>query len=91
MTDEQIRLYAIARCVTPSGTRIRTISDQVKGGGTLYTLELKTPGGTLERWFAVHHGTLVRGLFSDGAIAEQIRQAISRPPTPRFAQARDGG
>lgn len=87
MTDEQIRLYAIARCVVPSGTRIRTFSEPIKEGGRLYTLEIKTPyKAGPERWFAVHHNTLVEGLYSDGVIAEQIRKAIEPPqaaPVPQ--------
>ena len=78
MTDEQIRLYAIARCVTPAGTRIRTISEPA-GGGTLYTLELKTPGGILERWFGVHSSTLQADI-SDGVLAGEIRRVIENPP-----------
>ena len=84
MTDEQIRLYAIARCVAPGGTRIRTISEQTTGGGTIYTIEMKTPGGTLERWFAVHHGTLSSGLYPDRLIAAEIRRAIEGAPPNRL-------
>lgn len=84
MTDEQIRLYAIARCVVPLGNRIRTIAEPIKEGGTLYTLEIKTPYEAWpERWFAVHHNTLVGDRFSDEVIAEQVRQAIARPSSRR--------
>lgn len=83
MTDEQIRLYAIARCVVPAGTRIRTISEPASGG-TLYTLELESRGG--RRWFAVHSNVLVPGLapvLSDSALAAEIKSAIAKPPALR--------
>jgi hypothetical protein len=83
VTDEQIRLYAIARCVAPSGTRIRTIAEQTTGGGTLYTIEMKTPGGTLERWFAVHSSTLRAGVSDGGILAAEIRRAIDGAPPNR--------
>lgn len=77
MTDEQIRFYAVARCVTPIGTRLRTISERA-GGGILYTLELKTPyKGGPERWFAVHSSSL-RAL-PDSQIARELKRALDRP------------
>lgn len=79
MTDEQIRLYAIARMVTPAETRIRTIAEPA-AGGTLYTLELKTPYGILERWLGVHSSTL-RAPIPDGVLADEIKRVIERPPT----------
>lgn len=81
MTDEQIRLYAIARCVAPAGTRIRTISEPA-AGGILYTLEMKKPKTTLERWFGVHSSTL-RSNISDGVLAGEIRRAIEGSPPHR--------
>jgi hypothetical protein len=76
VTDEQIRLYAIARTVTPPETRIRTIAEKTSGGGTLYTLELKTPYGTLERWFAVH-GSSLGPQISDQRLALELSAAIN--------------
>jgi hypothetical protein len=79
VTDEQIRLYALARIVTPTETRIRTFAEKA-AGGILYTLELKTPYGTLERWFAVHSSSL-RAL-PDGQVAGELRRAIGPPALP---------
>lgn len=80
MTDEQIRLYAIARCVVPSGSRIRTFCEPIAAGnGKLYTLEIwPEDEPTRRRWFAIH-GNVFNAYFPDDVIAEQIRFAISRP------------
>lgn len=86
MTDEQIRLYAIARVVTPAETRIRSIAEPTTGGETIYTLELKTPYGILERWLAVHSSTL-RAVSSDGILAAEIRRVIESPPASRARAA----
>jgi hypothetical protein len=75
VTDEQIRLYALARVVTPAETRIRSFGEPTSGGGTLYTLVLKTPYGTLERWFGVHSSTLRSGI-SDERLAIELAAAI---------------
>lgn len=80
MTDEQIRLYAIARCVTPSGTRIRTISEPA-AGGILYTLELDDVD--TRRWFAVHSSVL-QAAVSDGVLAGEIRRVIQGAPPNRL-------
>lgn len=80
MTDEQIRLYAIARCIVPSGTRIRTLSETTSNGHLLYTLELQALD--VQRWFAVHHNVLVPGAFPDSVIAGEVRRALERPTSP---------
>lgn len=75
VTNEQIRLYAIARIAVPSETRIRTIAEPASGG-ILYTLELQTlHRGRSKRWLAIHSNVL-RGGIPDGTIAEEIRRAL---------------
>lgn len=80
MTDEQIRLYAIARLVAPNGTRIRTIAERA-AGGTLYTIEMKTPGAAWpERWFAVHSNALRDPAITDTMLMAEVRRAMGPPP-----------
>jgi len=78
VTDEQIRLYAIARVVTPPETRIRTLAESAGpfSLATIYTLVLKTPGGTLERWFAVHSSSLRSGV-PDAILGQEIARSIA--------------
>lgn len=80
MTDEQIRLYAIARCALPPEVRIRTISEPA-AGGTLYTLELDDVDK--RRWFAVHSSTLTAAI-SDGVLAGEIRRVFLGAPPNRL-------
>lgn len=72
MTDEQIRLYAVARTVVPRHVQIRTIAEPA-AKGTLYTLELIPPEGN-HRWFAVHSLTL--DSVDDDRLALELRAAI---------------
>lgn len=78
MTDEQIRLYAIARCVVPAGIRLRTFGEP-GGGGVIYTLELED--GNELRWLAVHSNTLREGVVPDQMIAIEIRRTLEKRPT----------
>lgn len=80
MTDEQIRLYAIARVVAPKGSRISTIADPTTGGETIYTVVVDR--GEHRRWFAVHSTTL-RQVVSDSVIEEELRRVLALPPTSR--------
>ena len=80
MTDEQIRLYAVARLVAPAETRIRTIAERA-AGGTLYTIEMKTPYAAWpERWFAVHSNTLRDPAIDDVRLMVEIKKAMGLPP-----------
>lgn len=73
MTDDQIRLYAIARTVVPQHVRIRTISEPAGMLNTLYTLELTPPEGK-QRWFGVHSKDMRR--IDDDRLAIEIRAAV---------------
>lgn len=76
MTDEQIRLYAIARVVAPLESRIRTIAEPTSGGGTFYTIELEDLAGRTDpRWFAVHSSSLGPAV-SDHRLAIELAAAI---------------
>jgi len=72
VTDEQIRLYAVARTVVPRHVQVRTIAEPA-GKGSLYTLELIPPEGD-RRWFAVHSLTL--DTVDDDRLALELRAAI---------------
>jgi hypothetical protein len=72
VTDEQIRLYAVARTVVPRHVLIRTIAESASKG-TLYTLMLIPPEGRC-RWFAVHSLTL--DSVDDDRLALELRAAI---------------
>lgn len=72
MTNEQIRLYAVARLLVPGHVRIRTIAEPASKG-SLYTLELIPPEGD-PRWFAVH--SLALGGVDDDRLAIEIRAAV---------------
>lgn len=72
MTDEQIRLYALARTIVPRHVQIRTIAEPA-AKGTLYTLELIPPEGK-HRWFAVHSLTL--DTVDDDRLALELRAAV---------------
>jgi hypothetical protein len=76
VTDEQIRLYAIARAVVPAGIRLRTFGEPA-AGGVLYTLELED--GNERRWLAIHD-TALRKHIPDWMIAKEIRRALERRP-----------
>jgi len=76
VTDEQIRLYAVARTVVPRHVEIRTIAEPAAKGtaeGTLYTIVLTPPEGD-RRWFAVHSLTL--DSVDDDRLALEIRAAV---------------
>lgn len=89
MTDEQIRLYAIARVVVPARTRLRTFGEPA-AGGMLYTLELTS--GEAEgrigkygpyplpatRWLAIHSNVLHDSETPDRVIAIEIGRALER-------------
>jgi hypothetical protein len=72
VTDEQIRLYAVARTVVPRHVEIRTIAEPA-AKGTLYTIVLTPPEGD-RRWFAVHSLTL--DTVDDDRLALEIRAAV---------------
>jgi hypothetical protein len=72
VTDEQIRLYALARTVIPGHVKIRTIAEPASKG-TLYTLALTPPEGK-QRWFAVH--SLALDTVDDDRLAIELRAAI---------------
>lgn len=80
MTDEQIRLYAIARVTVPTHYLLRTIAEPVGEGGTLYTLEVTGPDS--RRWFAIHSTTLRESRIPDWHIAEEIRRSLRQPSAP---------
>jgi len=77
MTDEQIRLYAIARCVVPASSRLRTIAEPA-AGGTHYTLNVES--AVAHRWFAVHSNVLTDGEIPDRTIAIETERALRRQP-----------
>jgi hypothetical protein len=77
VTDEQIRLYAIARLVAPLEARIRTIAEPTSGGATIYTIVVER--GEHTRWFAVHSTTL-REVVSDSVIALELKRVLALPP-----------
>lgn len=77
MTDEQIRLYALARLAAPTDWRIRTFAEETSGGEILYTVELSR--GDKHRWFAIHSLTL-RNLIADSLLVAEFRRAFARPP-----------
>lgn len=82
MTDEQIRLYALARIVAPTEARIRTIAERASGG-TLYTVELdsgRKRNGVRWRWFAVHSSSL-RALPDEQLVGE-LRRAFAGSVAP---------
>lgn len=74
MTAEQIRLYAVARCVAPVGDRIRTIAEPA-ANGILYTIILDRHGD--RRFFAIHNFALAG--VPDGYLAGELRRAFARP------------
>lgn len=78
MTDEQIRLYSIARCVVDPDVRIRTIAEPAHGG-ILYTIETL---GDPRRWFAVH-SSIIDAVKSDGVLAAEIRRVVEGAPPNR--------
>lgn len=91
MTDEQIRLYAIARVVVPAGIRLRTYGEPA-AGGVLYTLELTAEEAEgrigkngpyplpATRWLAIHSNVLSDSKIPDRVIAAEIRRALERRP-----------
>lgn len=86
MTDEQIRLYALARTIVAPEVRIRSMAEPA-GGGLLYTLALTSPNGA-RRWFAVH-SMLFRAQITDRVLVNELRRVIGRPRPPRAAHGRD--
>lgn len=80
MTEEQTRLYVLARIAAAPIDRIRTIAEPA-AGGTLYTIELTRHGE--KRWFGVHSLTLVA--VPDGLVVDELRRSFARP---RPAEAR---
>ena len=75
MTDEQIRLYAVARCVVPAGVRVRTISDAMPEGPPLYTVETTDSKG-VSRWFGVDAAALLPSV-SDGVLARELARVVN--------------
>lgn len=77
MTNEQIRLYAIARVVVPAGIRLRTFGEPA-AGGVLYTLVLEDEDE--RRWLAIHSNVLHDGKIPDRTIAIETERALRRQP-----------
>lgn len=84
MTDEQIHLYAVARTVVPTDTRISTLAEPVAGNGTLYTLTIWA--GDQRRWFAIHSSSLRQ--VDDKRLAVEIAGAVSQSAATPRASAR---
>jgi hypothetical protein len=78
VTDEQIRLYAIARVVVPVDSGLRVFREATSGGSSIYTIETRPPDGR-RRWFAIH-GRALRVGFPESVVEDEIRKAVGRPP-----------
>lgn len=76
MTDEQIRLYAIARAAFPPLLRVRTIHDK-KVIGDVYSVVTIEPSGR-ERYFAVPAFCL-RGSYPEAVVGAELQRAARRP------------
>lgn len=78
MTNEQIRLYALARVVLPTDLHVRALRDDAPAavGGAIYTVETIDPDGE-RRWFGLSARQLSD--FPDRVIAGAIRRAFDKP------------
>lgn len=79
MTDEQIKLYAIARVVLPTDVRVRALRDDAPAlvGGSIYTVETTDSKG-VRRWLAVS-ARVLKGDFPEHVIGREIRRAYDNP------------
>lgn len=78
MTDQQIRLYAIARVALPADVRVRAIRDDAPAmvGGSIYTIETTDPKGAI-RWFGIAAAAL-RHPYPDRVIGQEIQRAYDK-------------